>query len=149
MKSVLRITALVLAAVYAAAAGAQSVPSRGGKWEFTLQPQYTHGFSFDSGHGSGGQVDSSLGFGFGVGYNLNNNWNIGGEFTWASAAYVATLASGDTPPGPSTTQQGTLNSSTFRLNATWNMLPGDFTPLLQAGIGATYVNTNIPTAPPV
>ena len=61
MKSVLRITALVLAAVYAAAAGAQSVPSRGGKWEFTLQPQYTHGKSFDTGHGSGGQTDSSLG----------------------------------------------------------------------------------------
>jgi len=148
MKSVLRITALVLAAVYAAAAGAQSVPSRGGKWEFTLQPQYTHGKSFDTGHGSGGQTDSSLGFGFGVGYNLNRNFNIGGEFTWATSSYVATLASADTGNNTTSTVTGTLNTSTFRLNGTWNMLDGDFTPLAQVGIGSTYLNTNIPSAPP-
>ena len=70
MKSLLRFTALLITAVFASAAVAQSVPARGGKWEFTLQPQYTHGFSFDSGNGSGGQVDSALGFGFGVGFGF-------------------------------------------------------------------------------
>ena len=149
MKSALRITAFLVAFAYAAAAAAQNVPSRAGKWEFTLQPQYTHGMSFDSGHGSGGQVDSSLGFGFGVGYNLNANFNIGGEFTWGSAAYVATLAGADAGSTTTTTVQGTLNSSTFRLNATWNILSGDFTPLIQGGIGSTYIDTNVPTAPPV
>src|SRR5215471_18388986 len=146
MKSVLRITALLLAAAYAAAVGAQGVPARGGKWEFTLQPQYTHGKSFSTGHGSGGETDSSLGFGFGVGYNLNNNFNVAGEFTWANSAYTATIA--DAGTGATTTITGTMNTSTFRLSGTWNMLPGDFTPLAQVGIGSTYLNTNIPIAPP-
>jgi opacity protein-like surface antigen len=146
MHGPLRVVLFLLLAAGAAAAAAQSVPSRGGKWEFTLQPQYTHAQSFDTGHGSGGQVDSSLGFGFGVGYNLNSNLSLGGEFTWATASYVATIAAAD--GSGSTTAQGTLQSNTLRLNATWNFLPGDFTPLVQAGIGSTYIDTNIPTAPP-
>jgi len=145
MKSLLRLTVFLLAAIYAAGASAQSA-QRGGKWEFTLQPQYTHGMSFDTGHGSGGEVDSSLGFGFGVAYNLNNNLSIGGEFTWGSASYVATIA--DAGTGATTTAQGTLISNTFRLNATWNFLPGDFTPFIVGGIGSTYIDTNIPSAPP-
>lgn len=146
MKSLLRMTVFLLAAVYAAGAAAQTY-SRANKWEFTLQPQYTHSMSFSSGNGSGGQVDSSLGFGFGVAYNLNNHLSIGGEFTWGSAAYVATIAPADGTAA--TTSQGTLQSNTVRINTTWNILPGDFTPLIQAGIGSTYIDTNIPTAPPV
>lgn len=149
MKALLRITLMALIAAYAGGATAQNSPPRGGKWEFTLQPQYTHSASFDSGHGSGGEVDSSLGFGFGVAYNLNNNLSIGGEFTWGSAGYVATLAGADAGSTTTTTVQGTLISNTFRLNATWNFLPGDFTPFIQGGIGSTYIDTNIPTAPPV
>ena len=145
MKSLLRLTVLLLAVVYAAGAGAQTY-SRANKWEFTLQPQYTHSMSFDTGHGSGGQVDSSLGFGFGVAYNLSNALSIGGEFTWGSASYVATVA--DAVSGATSTQQGTLQANTIRLNATWNILPGDFTPLIQGGIGSTYIDTNIPAAPP-
>jgi hypothetical protein len=50
MKSLLRFTLLLLAVVYAAGAGAQTY-SRANKWEFTLQPQYTHSQSFDTGNG--------------------------------------------------------------------------------------------------
>jgi len=148
MKTLLRVILLVLFTACAAGASAQS-SNRAGKWEFTLQPQYTHSMSFDAGHGSGGEVDSSLGFGFGVAYNLSNALSIGGEFTWGSASYVATIANAGTGAPASTTAQGTLISNTFRLNATWNILPGDFTPLIQGGIGSTYIDTNIPTAPPV
>jgi opacity protein-like surface antigen len=146
MKTLLRFTLLVLFTACAVEASAQSA-NRAGKWEFTLQPQYTHSQSFDTGHGSGAQVDSSLGFGIGVAYNLSNALSIGGEFTWGTASYVATIAAAD-GSGTTTTAQGTLISNTFRLNATWNILPGDFTPLLQGGIGSTYIDTNIPTAPP-
>jgi opacity protein-like surface antigen len=147
MKSLLRFTLLLLAVVYAAGASAQTY-SRANKWEFTLQPQYTHSQSFDTGNGSGGHVDSSLGFGFGVAYNLNNHLSIGGEFTWGTAAYDSTVAPADGLTAP-TTLHGTLQSNTFRLNTTWNFLPGDFTPLVQAGIGSTYIDTNIPIAPPI
>src|SRR5262249_461419 len=147
MKAWLRVTLLVLTVV-STAAQAQSAP-RAGKWEFTLQPQYTHGMSFNSGNGSGRQVDSALGFGFGVAYNLNKNFQLGGDFLGNKASYVGTIApAAGNPATGSTTSQGTLSTSTIRFSGVWNMLDSDFTPLAMVGIGSTYVDTNIPSAPP-
>ena len=78
MKAQVRVVLFLLLAGCAAGAAAQNSPPRGGKWEFTLQPSYTHSQSFDSGNGTSGTVSSSLGFGFGVAYNLNNNLALGG-----------------------------------------------------------------------
>lgn len=150
MKTLLRFTMMVLIAAYAAAATAQS-SQRAGKWEFSLLPQYTHSINFDTGNGSGGHVDSSLGFGFGIAYNLSNNLELGGEYVWSTANYNATIAPAAGNPGPAQTLFGTLQTSTLRLNATWNFIAnGDFTPFATVGIGSTYIDTNIPyqnTAP--
>jgi opacity protein-like surface antigen len=147
MRNLLRATLLTLA-LYAAGAYAQNSPPRGGKWEFTLQPQYTHSQSFDSGNGSAGTVDSSLGFGFGVAYNLNNNLSLGGDFFWSQANYMATITPAAGNPGGAATFNGTLQSNTIRFNATWNFLPGDFTPFATGGLGSTFIDTNIPTGLP-
>jgi Outer membrane protein beta-barrel domain len=148
MKQLLRVALSLLLAVFATYAAAQNSPPRGGKWELTLQPQYTHSQSFDSGNGSSGTVDSALGFGFGVGYNLNNHFSLGGDFFWNSANYNATVAGAGSNAGTNYTVSGVLNTSTIRFNATWNFLPGDFTPFVIGGIGSTYVDTNIPNGPP-
>jgi opacity protein-like surface antigen len=146
MRTLLRLGLLFLIALYAGGAAAQS-GVRAGKWEFTLQPQYTHGITFDTGNGSSGTVDSSLGFGFGVAYNLNDNFALGGDFVWSSASYRATIApAAGNPSGPYSVN-GTLETSTIRFNAIWNMIAtGNFTPFIIAGIGSTYVDTNIPYA---
>ena len=148
MNQLQRVALCLLLAAFATAAAAQNVPSRGGKWEFTLQPQYTHSTNFDSGNGTSGTVDSSLGFGFGVGYNLNAHLSLGGDFFWNTANYNATQAPAAGNGGSSYTVTGTLETSTIRFNATWNFLPGDFTPFVIGGIGSTYVDTNIPNGPP-
>jgi opacity protein-like surface antigen len=148
MRYLLQLALSMLLAAYALGAAAQNSPSRGGKWEFTLQPQYTHSQSFDTGNGTGGQVDSALGFGFGFGYNLNNNLSLGGDLFWNSASYTATVAGAGTNAGNNYTVQGTLESSTIRFNATWNFLASDFTPFAMAGIGSTYIDTNVPNGPP-
>lgn len=146
MKRLSRIALFIFTAACAAGAAAQNSPPRAGKWEFTLQPQYVHGQTFDTGNGSSGTVDSALGFGFGVAYNLNNNFSLGGDFFWNSANYTANFgsANGSTPYSAS----GTLQTSTIRFNGVWNIMSGDFTPLIMGGIGSTYIDTNIPTAPP-
>jgi opacity protein-like surface antigen len=143
----LRITLFGLITAHAAGAAAQSVGSRAGKWEFTLQPQYTHSTTFDTGNGSGGKIDSSLGFGFGVGYNLNANLTLGGDFAWSTGNYSGTAAPAPGNPGAPYTFTGTLESNTIRFNATWNFLPGDVTPFVIAGIGSTYIDTNVPVNP--
>jgi hypothetical protein len=151
MGKLLKGALFVLIAAYAASAAAQSSGQRAGKWEFTLQPQYTHSMNFDGGNGASGQVGSSLGFGFGVAYNLNNNIALGGDFAWGSASYTANIAPAAGNPGNGQTLNGTLETNTIRFNAIWNMIEkGDFTPFLIAGLGSTYVDTNIPYAgPPV
>jgi opacity protein-like surface antigen len=151
MKYLLQVSLAALLAAVAAGAAAQS-SQRAGKWEFTLQPQYTHGKTFDSGNGTSGTTGSSLGFGFGIAYNLNNNIALGGDFVWGSASYNATIAPAAGNGGSPTTLTGVLDTSTIRLNVIWNMIAtGNFTPFVIAGIGSTYVDTNIPypTSPPV
>lgn len=148
MNQLLRVALSLLLAAFATHAAAQNSPPRGGKWEFTLQPQYTHSQSFDSGNGSGGTVDSALGFGFGVAFNLNNHFNLGGDFFWNNANYNATVAGAGSNAGNNYNVSGTLNSSTIRFDATWNFLASDFTPFVMGGIGSTYIDTNIPNGPP-
>lgn len=148
MNHLLRVALSLLLAALATGAAAQNAPSRGGKWEFTLQPQYTHSQTFDTGNGTGGTVDSALGFGFGVAYNLNPHLSLGGDFFWSSASYTATVAGAGTNAGTNYTVQGTLESNTIRFNATWNFSASDFTPFAMAGIGSTYVDTNVPNGPP-
>jgi opacity protein-like surface antigen len=148
MNHLLRVALSLLLAALATGAAAQNVPSRGGKWEFTLQPQYTHSMSFDSGNGTSGTVDSALGFGFGVGYNLNPHFTLGGDFFWNQANYNATIAPAAGNPNPAYNVNGTLQSSTIRFNATWNFSASDFTPFVTGGIGSTYVDTNIPNGIP-
>lgn len=148
MKKLLQFAVFGLAAACAAGAFAQNSPPRAGKWEFTLQPQYTHSTTFDSGNGSSGTVDSSLGFGFGVAYNLSNHLSLGGDFFWNYANYNANVAGAGANAGNLYTVNGTLNTNTIRFNATWNLLPGDFTPFAIGGIGSTYIDTNIPNGPP-
>ena len=152
MRTLLRVTMMVLIATYAAAATAQGSAGRAGKWEFTLQPQYTHGFTFDTGNGSSGTVDSALGFGFGVAYNLNNNFALGGDFQWSNASYNATIAPAAGNGNAAYTATGVLETSTIRFNGIWNIIgTGNFTPFVMGGIGSTYVDTNIPyqTSSPV
>lgn len=148
MKRLSRIALFIFTAACAVGAAAQNSPPRAGKWEFTLEPQFTHSQSFNSGNGSGGTVDSALGFGFGVAYNLNNHLSLGGDFVWTNANYNATVAGAGSNVGATYNTSGVLYANTLRFNATWNILEGDFTPFVVGGIGSTYIDTNIPNGPP-
>jgi opacity protein-like surface antigen len=151
MKILLQTALSIALALCALGASAQNSPPRAGKWEFTLQPSYTGSKNFDSGNGTSGRVDSTLGFGFGVAYNLNNNFALGGDFVWASGSYSATITPAAGNGNAAQTLNGVLDTSTIRFNVIWNMIgQGDFTPFVIGGIGSTYVDTNIPYAgPPV
>jgi len=147
MKSLLRITLSMFLAAYAAGAVAQR-SQRAGTWEFTLQPQYTNSTRISSGDGSSADIDSTLGFGMGFAYNLNNHFSLGGEFVWSQADYKATVTPASGNPNNSFSITGTLYTSTIRMNATWNILASDLTPIVVGGLGSTYVDTSIPNGPP-
>lgn len=146
MRHLSQIAVGALLAACAVGAAAQNFP-RAQKWDFTLQPMYTASQSFSGADGSSAKLDSALGFGLGFAYNLNNHFSVGGEFVWSQGNYTATYAQ-DGNPANTATSRGTLWSNTFRMNATWNILASDITPFVTAGLGSSYVNTNIPNGLP-
>lgn len=141
------VIALGLLSVCPVTAIAQSSP-RAGHWEFTLQPQYTTSTNLSGSYGSTADIDDAFGFGMGIAYNFNDHFSLGGDFVWSSGDYKANVVPAPGNAGPGYSVSGTLETSTLRLNATWNILAGAFTPFITGGIGATYVDTNVPDGPP-
>jgi opacity protein-like surface antigen len=147
MKQFLKVTGALLLAGAAGLAAAQS-SSRAGKWEFMLIPQYSDSFNANGNGGSRLEVDGAWGFGLGLAYNFNDHFSLGGEFVWNQADYQATLAPGPGNPNAPTTISAELETSTLRMMGTWNVLPGSLTPFVTGGLGATYVDSNVPDGPP-
>jgi opacity protein-like surface antigen len=147
MKVLFRFALAILLAAQAAGAAAQSKGPRAERWDFTLQPQYVDGKSVSGDSGSRADISGDWGFGFGFAYNFSNHLALGGELTWNNANYRATIVPGPGNPGSSINLNGSMETSTLRVNGTWNFLATSLTPFVTGGIGATYVDTNIPDGP--
>ena len=147
MRTCARLAVSILLAVCATGVAGQSAGPRAGRWDFTLQPQYVDSSSVTGDNGSRANISGDWGFGFGFAYNFTNHLALGGELTWNQADYNATIVPAAGNPGSSFNLSGTLETSTLRVNGTWNVLATNFTPFVTGGIGATYVDTNIPDGP--
>lgn len=147
MKVLFRFAFAMLIAAHAAGAAAQTSGPRAGRWDFTLQPQYVDSKSVTGSNGSRADISGDWGFGFGFAYNFTNHFALGGELTWNEANYRARIVPAAGNPGSPFNLNGTMETSTLRVNGTWNILPTDITPFVTGGIGATYVDTNIPDGP--
>lgn len=141
---VLVITLLTTAlAVAASSAQASDFRSRAETWEFTMQMRGLAEQSWDTPGGSHIDTNSDIGWGFGFGYNFNDHLGLDFDISWNSPSYDAIVA---TDVGPRH-QGGELETSTIQLNLIYNILKGPFTPFVSAGIGSTYVDTNIASGP--
>jgi opacity protein-like surface antigen len=147
MRAIPRVLSAILLALYAVGAAGQGAGPRANRWEFTLQPQYVDSSSVSGASGSRATISDDWGFGFGFAYNFNNHLALGGELTWNEANYSARIVPGAGNAGTAFNLAGTLETSTLRMNATWNFLATNFTPFVTGGIGATWVDTNIPNGP--
>ena len=54
----------------------------------------------------------------------------------------------DTPPDPAFTVSGEYESFTPRVNVLYSFLDGDIQPYVSAGIGWSFIDTNVPQGPP-
>jgi opacity protein-like surface antigen len=147
MRHSLQVAALALFAAHAGVASAKGT-TRAGTWEFTLQGQYADSVDIDVDNESEADIDSSWGLGFGFAYNFNDHFSLGGELTWGEADYSATVAPAPGNPGTPYSISGELETSTLRAIGTWNILATPLTPFVTGGVGATYVDTNVPNGPP-
>jgi opacity protein-like surface antigen len=120
--------------------------SRNQTWEASFRISSLQGDSYKGQNGSSAETDNSVGWGFGFGYNVNENLVLGGNFNWADIDY--SLDAKGQSGNPDIKGNGTLETSTLSFNGTYNILRKAVTPFVTGGIGATYVDTNIPNAAP-
>ena len=121
---------------------------RDGTWEASLLIGNQSSASATADNGASLDLDSEFGWGFSVGWNMTPKWNFSWTFMLVEPSYSATIV----PENPEIPPQ-TLNYSATRyanqLNATYHFLRGPITPFIEAGIGYSKLDSNVPSAPPV
>lgn len=128
----------------AAAAAAQS-DRRAGRHEIYLGPVFTDGKNYTFEGGATARTDTGYGINFGYAYNLNSHFSLGFDLVWGEQDYRATAAPGTGNLLAGKSFNGTIETSTFRMNGSWNIFDAPFTPFLTGGLGWTYIDTNIPS----
>jgi hypothetical protein len=121
--------------------------SRAGWSEFSLYPlslvRTDYDFARTTAH-----VDTGMGIGFSYAYHLNERFALSVDSSFAVADYHGRVQPGAGNPGPAFDTADTLERGTLRLHGTWHLVPGPFTPLLNAGFGWTYIDPGKKTVPP-
>jgi opacity protein-like surface antigen len=131
-----------------ATAQADTYRSRAERWEFTTQMRYLEGKSIQFTGGSEIDINSNLGWGFSIGYNFSDHLAMGLDVGWNSPSYNARIASADNP-GEVNRANSQLSTSSLHLNLIYNFIAGPITPFVSAGVGSTYVDSNLAYGPSV
>ena len=138
------VAAAAICLITASPTAAISDSDREQKWEFYIPINYFGTSSWTSNGGTKVDVNGDVGWGFGFGYNLKEQVRLGFEFTWSDTSYNALVVT-DLPSIVDVS--GILETSTGRFGVQYNILHKALTPFISAGLGWTYVDSNIPTGP--
>jgi opacity protein-like surface antigen len=134
--------ASLLCAEAISVANAQSSP-----YKEDLGVDLIYQFSQKVGFQGGSSVDlhDDLGFGIMYTYRFTPRWDLqaGFDFQWIGDDAVV-QADG----GQSFKSSGSMHAFTPHINGIFNFFSGDLTPYVNAGLGWSWVNTDIPSSPP-
>ncbi len=143
---------IIILCSLSATATAQSfrVPStdngRAGKWDLSFILFNTESEDYGSSDGSRLDLDSDTGWGFGIAYNVNANVGLGFDFSYVQPDYAAVLVDENGVPTEISTE---LDIVTGQFKGIWNILQGPLTPYVEAGLGWTYIDSNVASSPPI
>ncbi len=141
-------TALVILAGIATCGVAEAQSAgRAGSWETRTDVTFENSTNWDFEGGTTAKIDSSTGFLLGFGYHYTDTLEFGANFEFDSPGYDAQIASG-TNPGQFFSAHGSLDNFRLMFDATYNFMPGKFSPYVSGAIGWTWMDTNLATSPP-
>jgi opacity protein-like surface antigen len=116
-------------------------------WEFGGELIYQDSQDISGDNGSTAEIDSDVGLALTFGYRVNERLVVNFGLDWNNVDYQAFLVSGDLP-NLSATVDGELESFTPRVGVDFNFMEGPITPYVNATIGYSFIDTNIPDGPP-
>jgi len=138
------------------ALGAQSVAAQGSwipkqidraqTWESSFQLVYQSGETLTGPRGANAEFDDDFGFGFGVTYHVNNHFSVGGDFSFLTPSYDATLIDENDQPF---NLRARADIFTGQFRGTYHLLAGPLTPYVEGGLGWTYIDSNVTDQPPI
>jgi opacity protein-like surface antigen len=128
-----------------AGASAADAQDREGRWEFTLGTFYQLGTSIEGQQGTGLNTDDDFGLAFGSAFNFSDRLAAKFAFQWAGVGYDATAMDEDGLP---VNIFGSYDSFTLSANLVYYLSEAQLSPYVGAGLGWTWIDTNIPNGPP-
>jgi len=121
-------------------------------WDFSVAGIYQQEGSAGGQGGSSFDVDSAFGLGINVGYHLTDHFNISADFEFLRPDYKANIVEEPFPPDGSLPTVDTIRHEmqqfNGRLKATYYFTDGPFVPYIEAGVGWTWLDSNIASGPP-
>jgi opacity protein-like surface antigen len=121
---------------------------REGRWEVSAL-MFSQGSASQSfGDGSALEVDSKLGWGLGFAWNWTQKWHLSWKIGMVQPNYTAHIVPED-PESQAQTISYQMTRYLNQLDVTYHFMRGPFTPFVQAGVGWSKLDSNIPNAPPV
>jgi opacity protein-like surface antigen len=124
-----------------------SADSRGPGWEFGLDVIYLDSQDIDFNGGSDVALDDDFGVALVFGYRFSDRFELQFGVDWQNVDYDAHVET-DSIFGQSFNARGELEAITPRVTLNYNILEGPVTPYVNAGVGWSFIDTNIPDAPP-
>ena len=122
--------------------------NRANSWEWSFAAIYQESKNMGSDGGSSLNVDDDWGLGVNFGYNFTNNLALGVDLEWLSLDYQAVLVDDMSFPTRTTTINHNFSQFNGRIKGTYSFLDGPLRPFIEAGIGWTYVDSNVADGPP-
>lgn len=144
-KLMLVISAIVFLSLSISSESNAKQTKRDGKWESGFKLLNSQSTDINSDEGSSIDIDSDIGWGFTLGYNVNSHILVNYEFTSTTPKYDATIVDEE---GGSHSIKHKMSIFNSQINVVYNFMTEQFTPFVQAGLGWSYLDSNIADGPP-
>lgn len=129
-----------------AASHAQQQTTRGPGWEFGLDVIYQDSTDIGFNGGSRASLQDDWGLSIIFGYRFNERLELQFGLDWSDVDYDVVIQSAPPSlPQRSFRGSGSLEAFTPRVKVNYNFMPGPLTPYVTAGVGWSFIDTNIPS----
>lgn len=120
---------------------------REGRFELSVYLADTGSEKLSGEGGASLDLDGDTGFGFTFGYHFNENFLLSFDFMTTEPDYLA-ITGTQTEQDQRTAISHYMKINQSQLNATYHFGQNALTPFISAGIGWTYIDSNVQSGPP-